>query len=270
MGLVTRRETHGPFERLLVSRTVAGRPLYFDSVYACDGVLIDTMMPRGAAPFAAFAEEQRVTTALITHAHEDHAGNARALLQRGVRVLVPPGEQEDVERGTGNIPFYRDQTWGSAEGAPGVEPLPAEVKRPGGGAFRVLSTPGHSRDHVAFEDTDTGWIFCGDAYIGKLKGTRPHEDVPAQVASLRRMRERAPPKLMPAHGRVVEDPRATLDATIEYFDSLERRGRALAAQGKSLREIRVELFGPHKTLFYVTRGDFSSEHLLRSLLSERS
>ncbi len=100
--------------------------------------------PGDAAPVLAALESADKTLGgvLITHHHLDHTGGLPALLERHrVPVIGPPGIE-------GVSQTVRE---GDA-----VEVM--------GQRLRVLETPGHTLDHIAFvsDDADQPLVFCGD------------------------------------------------------------------------------------------------------------
>ena len=70
-----------------------GRLVGYDvSAYLVRGVLIDTGFPHVAREFARFLDEklQTIRGVIVTHWHEDHAGNAALVAARGLPVAIAP------------------------------------------------------------------------------------------------------------------------------------------------------------------------------------
>ncbi|MHB1225381.1 MAG: MBL fold metallo-hydrolase, partial [Gemmatimonadaceae bacterium] len=66
-----------------------GRALgYTVSAYVVRGVLVDTGFARAGRELAAVLDDVPVRGAMITHGHEDHAGNAALLARRGVPIAA--------------------------------------------------------------------------------------------------------------------------------------------------------------------------------------
>ncbi len=145
----------------------------------------------------------------LTHDHGDHAGAAAA-----------------VRAGAGAVPVAAARWAG------------ADVALHDGDAFgplRVVATPGHATDHLAFV---TGAVcFTGDAVLaassvfvapdpGALRG---------YLAALRRLRAMDLELLCTGHGPPVSDPAALLDGYLAHRADRERR--LLAALGDGLRTI---------------------------------
>ena len=128
---------------------------------------------------------------LITHWHPDHVKGLPALKDRWPRLAV-------IE-------------------SPGA-PIPA-----GDGVLEVVPTPGHSPDHLCFHDRESGDLYCGD--LARRGGTivipvSKGGDLRAYLASLRRVRDLNPKRLLPGHGPIVDDPAALID---EYLAHREQR-----------------------------------------------
>jgi glyoxylase-like metal-dependent hydrolase (beta-lactamase superfamily II) len=130
---------------------------------------------------------------LLTHGHVDHVAGVPALLERW------PGL--DV-RGPGGRPL--------ADG----EVIPAGPTR-----LVAIHTPGHAPEHFCFLDETTRDVYCGD--LARTGGTvvipaGRGGDLRAYLDSLRRVRALQPSRLLPAHGPIVADPRALLDAYLVH------------------------------------------------------
>ncbi|HWG92009.1 MAG TPA: MBL fold metallo-hydrolase, partial [Candidatus Thermoplasmatota archaeon] len=140
-----------------------------------------------------------------------------------------------------------------------------------GRRFRVVHTPGHCRDHVSFFEEETGWLFAGDAYLGRMRVARPDENVPQIMASLELMQALGPERLFPAHGVAIDRrPGEALSDTLQYLEDLQARARTLQGRGKSVKAIAKELLGPEPFLSYVSGGEFSARRLIESLLFDEA
>lgn len=131
---------------------------------------------------------------LITHGHVDHIAGAPALRERW---------PDAVMRG----------------GGAGADLADGEVFDAGGTRIRAIHTPGHSPDHFCFFDEETRDLYCGD--LARVGGTVV---IPASrggnlaeyLASLHKIRELSPSRLLPAHGPAVDDPIALIDEYLAH------------------------------------------------------
>ncbi|AUV81039.1 MBL fold hydrolase [Salinigranum rubrum] len=164
----------------------------------------------------------------VTHTHPDHVGGvAHYAAETGATVWARRGRERAFEAAAGLTP---DRVM--AEGT---------VIDTDDGSVTVLDTPGHARDHVAFEVREDGnEILCGDLAVaeGSVVVGAPEGDMRAYLTSLRRLRARAPARLHPGHGPHIDDPRATLDRLIDHRLAREARVRAAVDAGaRTLGEV---------------------------------
>ncbi|MBF6590840.1 MAG: MBL fold metallo-hydrolase [Ktedonobacterales bacterium] len=158
---------------------------------------------------------------LVTHGHPDHAEGAATLRRlTGAPVLA----------------------W-SREGTPATDIHLADNARIAVGErrLRALHTPGHRFDHLCFllEDADT--LFVGDlvAGVGTVVIAPPEGDLVEYLASLRRLLDLNPGRMLPAHGPPIEEPRALLEHYIEHRAERERQVLAVLARGPATVEALV-------------------------------
>lgn len=150
---------------------------------------------------------RRVALALLTHGHPDHAAGAARFAELAatqVRALDP--------------------RW-----CVGGERLrPGEVIRTGGVDLRVLATPGHTADSLAFHLPADGAVITGDTVLGRGTTLVAHPDgrLGDYVESLRRLlamtTESAVGIVLPGHGPVLDD----AGGAIEHY--LAHRAQRLA------------------------------------------
>jgi len=156
----------------------------------------------------------------LTHDHGDHADAATAV-REGLGGFAPPGTDDG---GGGDGAAGRDGSGGPPIGA--ARFLGADLTLADGDAFgplRVVATPGHATDHLAFVFGDV--CFTGDAVLaessvfvapdpGALRG---------YLAALERLRALDLALLCTGHGPPVTDPQALLDRYLAHRRDRERR-----------------------------------------------
>jgi glyoxylase-like metal-dependent hydrolase (beta-lactamase superfamily II) len=228
---------------------------------------------------------------VITHAHHDHFGLARKVLEAsGAKLLsfhtnrypleqfhtwwdqrvsyladlvvkegAPPESVREVES-IRSIGQY-------AASVPEVTPLAdGDLIQMGDLTWRALHTPGHALGHLCFYQEESRLLISGDHLLKDITSNpvletprlgmadRPRS-LPDYVRSLRKVRELDVSKVLPGHGEAVYDHRPLVDEILHHH---EERGnlilRLLEEKDRSVYELGVALFGtdrPGVELFLV-------------------
>ena len=146
----------------------------------------------------------RLARVLVTHAHEDHATGVTAIARRwpAAEFAKVPWSERD-----GRYPVAWRRL---ADG---------EAVHAGDGVLRVIHTAGHAPDHACFYSEPDGVLFCGDLLVqdGTVVIPASHGgDLADYLASLARIRELGPARVLPAHGPEIDDVSELIDRYIEH------------------------------------------------------
>jgi len=231
-------------------------------VYAVRGVLIDTGFPAVEHDVVTLARQRAIRGALVTHQHEDHAGNAASLAAAGIPLGMSARTRDVISRPQ-SIGFYRHFTWRAM-------PVLKSAHQPfADDSLELMHTPGHCDDHHVVWDHDTGTVFAGDLFLGvKVHVAHAYERPAALVASLRAMAGRKPKRLFCAHRGLIPDGAAALAAKADWLDDVIARVRQLHAAGASESEIRRRVLGRRGLAHWFSAGDYSPDNLVRAALRE--
>lgn len=113
---------------------------------------------------------------LLTHAHFDHAGNARFFQNLGIEVSIGENDRSTVEQGglsTLEPLFYKK--FPRCEAVRGLRD--GETLDFGDVAIQIIGTPGHTKGAVAYlvKASGTQILFTGDLFV--ISGVTPQEEV---------------------------------------------------------------------------------------------
>ena len=253
--------------RILMSRVLDGKPVYWVAAYLVDGLLVDTGCHHTSCELADFLQDKPVLWAVNTHYHEDHTGANHLLMSRyGIDIYAHPASIPLIAKGFPLYP-YQEIAWGRPVPTT-VRPLGDRVVSPGH-LFHVLETPGHCEGHVCLIEPECGWCFTGDLFVRENpKFIRPEENIGMIMASMRKLVDFPADRLVlfTSVGKIVEDGRSALIRCIAYFSELAGKVHDLKRKGHGIDEIVREVFGGEHPFAGLTNGQFSSASLVRSLL----
>ncbi|KAI8944957.1 beta-lactamase-like protein [Xylaria longipes] len=176
-------------------------------------LLIDTGqgIPKWADLIASTLADSNITLShvLLTHWHGDHTGGIPDLLR-----LYPSLASAIYKHtpGKGQQPIADGQVF-TVEGA----------------TVRAVHAPGHSHDHMCFVLDEDNAMFTGDNVLGH--GTAAVEQLSTWMASLRAMHTHNNTLGYPAHGAIVADLPAKIDA--ELASKTKREAQVLRALARA-------------------------------------
>jgi ribonuclease/clavin/mitogillin len=252
-------ETHGPVTRIEMS-TPRSRLVGINvSMYLMDGVLIDTGFPDVRRDVGAWLDRIKPRGAIVTHMHEDHAGNVNSLAKRGIPVNIAD-ETLAALRDVRPIGFYRHFTWSA------MRPLSYEIERFDLGPFEFVHMPGHSTDHHVVWHPARRIMFGGDLYLGiKVRVSHPGEQLRVLVDSLRTAARMEPEMFFDGHRGLVSDPVDKLNAKADWLEQTIGEIDRLVEAGWTDSAIRRAVLGREDVTGYFSFGDYSRANFVRSV-----
>jgi glyoxylase-like metal-dependent hydrolase (beta-lactamase superfamily II) len=235
---------------------------YEVSAYLLDDVLVDTGFTHARAQMIEAVRRLRPRGIVVTHWHEDHAGNAPVLAAAGLPMLMHEACEAQL-RSHPSIRLYRRIVWGQ------TPPLSQAIEPFDPSPLALLAAPGHSADHLVVWDAARRILVSGDLFLGvKVRIAHDHESPRRLVATLRQMAALEPRLLLDAHRGVVSGGAAQLRAKADWTEQTIAAIEGLAAEGVGVREIVKRLFDGESLVGRISGGEYSRAGFVRAVLHD--
>lgn len=222
--------------------------------------LLDTGFPGAREAVARLLDERRPHGIVVTHQHEDHAGNVELAAQRGIPIAMAHSTEDALRAGEANVGLYRRACWGT------MAPLRSAIEPHEPVGLELIATPGHSPDHHVVWDAERDTLFAGDLFLGvKVRVARPMEDPRSLVRSARRAAGLRPRVLFDAHRGLVPNGVEALHAKAAWLEETIGTVDAYIARGWSDRAITRAVLGREDVVALVSRGDLSRLNFVRAV-----
>jgi endoribonuclease LACTB2 len=252
-------ETLDDVTRVVMSTAITRSAGYTASAFLTRGVMIDLGFPAIWGELEKWIAATRPAGSILTHHHEDHAGNAELAARRALPLAAAPLTFALLREST-PIELHRRILWGT----PHRLTTPITPLVPGG--LRLIATPGHTPDHHVVWDAERGTLFAGDLFLGvKVRALHRHEDPRRTARSVRAVAALAPERMFDSHRGLVTNPVALLLAKSDWIDTtiaaIERR----LAAGWSDRAITRDVLGREDAVYYLSNGALAKINFVRAV-----
>lgn len=223
------------------------------------GVLIDTGIPACRRQLATLLDATEVRGVVVTHHHEDHAGNVALVAERGIPLWLAP-ETRTLVTQVAPVRAYRRLTWTS------MRSLRTEVMPFDPTPLVVQPAPGHCADHHVVWDPATRTLFSADLFLGVAVRLAHHdEDLWAGIASLEAAAALEPVRMFCAHRGLVSDPAATLRAKAAWTRRLIETVAIEIQRGATDAQIMRSAMGGESLTGRASRGEYSRRNFVRAV-----
>ncbi|WP_216831470.1 MBL fold metallo-hydrolase [Alkalihalobacterium elongatum] len=242
-----------------------GRSFTFN-VYYVDGLLIDTGPMCVKDAVLEFAKDVQPKQIILTHHHEDHAGNAAALSKLLNIPIKLCKLSADLLQNPPSIPFYRRLIWGKKLTAVHGEIVETSIETENH-QFSIVKTPGHSTDHICLVNETNGWLFAGDLFLGKrlLYGMKG-ESIPQLFTSVNHILDYRFDTIFCGHAGIVGHGHEALEAKKKFLQTLISETTSLYNRGWSEDKITKKLLSRQSAIQLFSGGEMAPKHLIHSII----
>lgn len=261
-----------PFnDDILSLKTATGQenePIMWAYAYQIGDVLIDAGCGNAAHELERYLSQTSIRRALVTHPHEDHFGGLSVLGDETIvyahpsaidRLLNPPKLDE----------FFKF-VWGQPEPVREVQPIPERISV-GEYTLEVVDLSGHHSNMIGFLERTKGWLFSADAVPlpSRKYIAMPEEDILQMITTMERIQRLDIGVLFDGHLGPIISPHEHIQKRIDHLRSVRGRVMDLREQGKSVSEIIAEMGYEPPWYLEATKGRFSIEFFIESLLRSK-
>jgi len=229
------------------------------AVYVVDGVMIDTGFFGARRHIIDAISRLGVRGVIVTHWHEDHAGNVETLARLGVPIALR-ADTEAILRQQPEIELYRRLIWRRPP------MLTAELRPFIDHGLELVHTPGHSADHQVVWHPATQTLFSGDLWLGaRVRILHANEDPYAIARSLRRAAALSPMRMFDAHRGLVERPVEALERRAEWIETTIGEIESRISEGWSDREITKHVLGGEELAGRISFGNYARANFVKAV-----
>ncbi|MFV8830019.1 MBL fold metallo-hydrolase [Alkalihalobacterium sp. APHAB7] len=249
---------HGTIKKL-------GRSFTFN-VYYVDGLLIDTGPVCAQEIVIDFAKKVNPKQIILTHHHEDHAGNAATLSKLLDLPIKMSAHTAKILQTPPIIPLYRRLIWGKETKGVCGEIVENSIMTKNH-LFSIVQTPGHSIDHICLVNEENGWLFAGDLFLGKrlLYGMKG-ESIPQLLKSISLILDHRFDTVFCGHAGIVGHGHEALKAKKEFLQTLISETASLYNRGWSEERITRKLLSRQAAIQLFSGGEMAPKHLIHSII----
>src|SRR5699024_8836547 len=137
--------------------------------------------------------------------------------------------------------------------------------------LKVIETPGHAIDHLAFLNKETGQLFTGDLYCQeKTKVILREESIPTIIDSLQKVLTYDFGDVCCSHAGYLKNGREALKRKLEYLLNIQGETLRMYDEGKPPESIKETLFPKKYQIILLSTRECDSQHLVQVVSRDRT
>lgn len=214
-----------------------GPPKLFAHIYYVDGLLIDTGQSKMRNSILAATEKLEVEQIFITHHHEDHSGNIKALKDQHNCEAYASKLCCEMMKAPPKLSFAQKITWGRRPAQNDLIPKQQTIET-SKYCFDIIPIPGHAPDMVALYEPNRKWLFSADLYLNSYIDYFVYsESIAEQMTSIKKILALDFDVLLCSHKPQLKHGKQQLSKKLHFLESFFEEVSILHTQGFSAKEI---------------------------------
>lgn len=243
-------------------------PRMYVHCFLIDGLLIDTGFPHISKEITSILQNESVEKIIVTHHHEDHAGNIETLKATlGVQAFGSKKCVELMKRPVIVEPA-RWLTWGQQGKADLISLEDSNCIDSQNFSFNIIEAPGHSEDQICLYEANKGWLFSADCYLDDhIQVFMRDEKMEDHIETIRKLLTLEFEVLFCSHNIKLSNGKAGLERKLQYLEDFFGRVKREYEKGKLEKEIMSAL--DIKEYYFIktlSLGQLSRVNMVKSTL----
>ncbi|GAB5553249.1 MAG: MBL fold metallo-hydrolase [Saprospiraceae bacterium] len=246
-----------------------GQPKLFTHIYFVDGLLLDTGQSIMKKSILAATKKLEVKQIFISHHHEDHTGNIRALKDQHNCEAYASKLCCEMMKAPPKLSFAQKITWGTRPAQKDLIPKQQAIKT-NKYCFEIIPIFGHAPDMVALYEPNRKWLFSADLYLNSYIDYFVHnESVADQIASIKKILALDFDVLLCSHKPQLKNGKQQLTKKLHFLESFFDMVSTLYTQGYSAKEIFKHLKLKENWLVKIlSGGSLSKMNMVHSVIRD--
>lgn len=246
-----------------------GKPRMFSHVYFVDGLLIDTGHSNVRKEVLQLLKPLPVKQILLTHHHEDHTGNLKALQQHFQCPTYASAKCIELMKNPPNISFAQWLTWGKTQANFEIKLHEKQLITPNY-SFDIIPIPGHAIDMVCLYEANKGWLFSADLWVAeRIRYFMRSESMIQQIDSIKRVLKLDFEVLLCSHRPQFEGGKKKLQNKLEFMENFYGQAAAFYKKGYDYSRIIKEMkLKEDWRIRLLSGGELSLKNMVKAVIRD--
>jgi len=246
-----------------------GKPRMFSHTYFVDGLLIDTGHSNVQKEVLERLKPLPVKQIFLTHHHEDHTGNLKALQQHFQCPTYASTACIELMKNPPNISFAQWLTWGKTQANFEIKSHEKQLITPKY-RFDIIPIPGHAVDMVCLYEANKGWLFSADLWVAeRIRYFMRSESMRQQIDSIKRVLTLDFEVLLCSHRPQFKDGKKKLQNKLEFMENFYGEVVDLYQKDHSISQILKEMkLKEDWSIRLLSGGALSTKNMVNSVIRD--